>query len=771
MGKNKSKNNTYNKEKSSRSSFGNLNSMFADLGFQVPEEKQEEKTVNKYENYDPDKVQRKKRFDSRSQSNRNANSGSYRNWKQSGQKNYSGQEKQSNGGNSKIPVANLLPLKEGPYSPYNFVPFSEKVLVDSADARLNVISDVLYSGELRYKVTAQTPILVDSGESTFYRNKDEKYALPGSTMRGLIRSNLQILSFSGFKDDIDDYRLMYRAVAGGALKNQYGQILGERPNNNKMTVLTEVKAGYLRRTGDNYTLYYNKGDSDGTFSGDFSDRGTTNYYVVSERYVIEKAQESFQYILDKMNYKPETKFRRVERDGRVHYEGSHGNKDYNESYKPYFEKISYEVGNNGRISGIQKNGLKYNGYVISTGKMNEKKAFYVIPEIDEDHEVDVSDKQMREAVKAFQIDYNRKKNGLKDNNGNFNKFFELPEDGETRPVFYIELGGRLYFGYTPRLRLMFDHTILDGLSQKEEIITDFSKKMFGYTRQSGEAHKSRLFFTDAVITNLGIVLQPKNLLLEEPKPTSYLEYVCQNDGKPVKTYNDKDFRLRGAKQYWLQDNVNDGKASDKNNVKSSIKPLKEGCTFEGKIRFQNLTAQELGLLIWSVRLEKDSQMNVGKAKPYGYGRIKVNEVELYLQNQKSAYIPKLEGLSEVRMNLVSSEERDTFVDMYKIFLADWLKGERHSASSFSSYHAAVYTEEEQKWAQKVLLEETPALCDFFYMKTRITSGQMAQYMPFEKKSGFQNFTTFKQNNNPLPTIFDYRMYDSKAGNNEKGSRG
>ncbi|MCD7715314.1 MAG: TIGR03986 family CRISPR-associated RAMP protein [Lachnospiraceae bacterium] len=459
-----------------------------------------------------------------------------------------------------------------------------------------------------------------------------------------------------------------------------------------------------------------------------------------------------------MNYKPETKFVRSERGGHVHYEGSRGKADYNECYKPYFEEISYAVGDNGRVSGIRKNGLKYKGYVISTGKMNEKKAFYVIPEIDEDHEVSVSDEQIKEAVRAFQIDYNRRKNGLKDKKGKFIEFFDLPHDGETRPVFYIELGGRLYFGYTPRLRLMFEHTILDGLHQEEEI-TDFSKNMFGYSRQNGDSHKSRLFFTDAVITNQATVLQPKNLILAEPKPTSYLEYVCQNDGKPVKTYNDKDFRLRGTKQYWLQNTVNDGIASDKENVKSTIKPLKEGCTFEGKTRFQNLTALELGLLIWSVRLEKDSQMNVGKAKAYGYGRIKVNKTDLYLQNQQSAYIPGLEGLSDVQMVKLSEEERDTFINAYKVFLADWLKGEEHSASSWTSCHAAVFAEEDQKWAQKVLLQN-PSLGDFFYMKKRVASGQMVQYMSLEKKPGSQNFGIFKQKNNPLPTVFDYRQNDS-----------
>ena len=38
---------------------------------------------------------------------------------------------------------------------------------------------------------------------------------------------------------------------------------------------------------------------------------------------------------------------------------------------------------------------------------------------------------------------------------------------------------------------------------------------------------------------------------------------------------------------------------------------------------KNLTEEELGLLLWAIRLEKNSQMNIGKAKAYGYGRVSV----------------------------------------------------------------------------------------------------------------------------------------------------
>ncbi len=728
MGKN-SKGNNRNGQQNKRSSgdwLSALSSVSEELGGGKIEKK-EEPAENKYKNYDPARDRRKNGGNGGGQSGWNGNRGNDRNGNQRGQ----------NGGGSRIPNAQVLPLNDAPYSPYNFVPFSDKVFEDSADNSLNLISDSLFSGELCYELSAQTPILVDSGKDLFYRDKDGEYALPGSTMRGLIRSNLQILSFSSARDDIDDYNLMYRAVAGGALKNPYADVLGQKPkviNNHRMTVLENVKAGYLRRSGDKYILFRNKQDSAA------SNSGGTDYYVVSERYVIEKAQDKFECILGKMNYKPGTKFKKIESGSRVRYVGTRGRADYNENYEPRYEEITYSVGDNDRVTGIKKNGLKNKGYVLFTGKMDEKKAFYVIPEIDEDSVVGTgaNDELMKDAVRAFQIDYNRRKNGLKDKKGNFIKFFDLPDDGETRPVFYIELDGRLYFGYTPRLRLIYAHKILDGLGQKESV-SDFSKKMFGYSLQNGDSHKSRLFFTDAVITNKANELEPQKLILAEPKPTSYLEYVCQENGKPVKTFNDDSFRLRGTKQYWLQDKVNRGADSDKENVKSSIRPLKEGCKFKGKIRFQNLTAEELGLLIWSVKLEKNSQMNLGKAKAYGYGRVKVDQVELYLQDYASAYKTGLEGLSEVQMKKSSDEDRDAFVEKYETSLANWL-GVKVEA-----------------------LLDNPVLSDFFYMKSYIApvGDPRTSYMPLEKNSAPKNFSKFKQDNNPLPTVRDFRKKDGK----------
>lgn len=79
------------------------------------------------------------------------------------------------------------------------------------------------------------------------------------------------------------------------------------------------------------------------------------------------------------------------------------------------------------------------------------------------------------------------------------RFFGLPENGEIKPVFYIELDGKLYFGFTPRLRLFYEKEIYDGLSKEQrDNSLDYCKSMFGFATDN-ESYRSRLSFQEAVI--------------------------------------------------------------------------------------------------------------------------------------------------------------------------------------------------------------------------------------------------------------------------------
>lgn len=151
-------------------------------------------------------------------------------------------------------------------APYNFIPLNKNVYEKYENlAELpshSEINEKLYSGEIHYSIKPNTDIMVGGADGEhFYKDVNGNYAIPGSTIRGLTRSTVQILGFSSLGDDIEDYMLMHRNVAEKTeyklLKKRYKEILGikiENKNGNTFSTCKNVKAGYLVKKKIN-TIY------------------------------------------------------------------------------------------------------------------------------------------------------------------------------------------------------------------------------------------------------------------------------------------------------------------------------------------------------------------------------------------------------------------------------------------------------------------------------------------------------------------------------------
>lgn len=513
-------------------------------------------------------------------------------------------------------------------APYNFVELNKKVYEKKELQTHDVIETQKHTGEIEYEIETKTPIMIDDGTGRFYTNIYGKEVIPGSTMRGLVRSNMQILSFSSVADDIQNGKLMFRNVASGKEKGNYNKVLGNNGEKGRLSVLENVKAGYLRNIGNHYYIIPTVVD---TIS---KETGAMNYYALSERKIIEEKGHNFLFLTEQdpwiLQHKNAPFRRSTDKNGRAHYKGT-GNPDYH----PYFMKVSYELSGIRRVSGIDKWGrLSHNGYLMSTGKMQEKKVVYIIPEMDEDKEwIPVSSQD----IDNFQRDYEGRKKQVEAMEGKKTGFFNLPQNGETKPVFYIQFGKNLYFGFTPRLRIFYNKEIHDGIPDVyKKVKKDYCKSLFGYSnREDKSGYKSRVCFWDAEAVKGKKTANGITLVLGAPKPTSYLDYLTSTDHRSV-TYND-DFQLRGVKQYWLKEFPNQPVAVKNQKVASPFWPYETGTVFRGKIRFENLSDEELGMLLWSLVLEKESNQNIGKAKPYGYGRIAVKLTGLSFLNYEKLY--------------------------------------------------------------------------------------------------------------------------------------
>ena len=67
---------------------------------------------------------------------------------------------------------------------------------------------------------------------------------------------------------------------------------------------------------------------------------------------------------------------------------------------------------------------------------------------------------------------------------------------------------------------------------------------------------------------------------------------------------------------------------------------------------------ELGLLLWSLKLEDNCFQTIGMAKPYGFGRVKVENIKLQVENLKKKY-------SEFCFNYEEPQDIDKYISIYK----------------------------------------------------------------------------------------------------------
>lgn len=114
--------------------------------------------------------------------------------------------------------------------------------------------------------------------------------------------------------------------------------------------------------------------------------------------------------------------------------------------------------------------------------------------------------------------------------------------------------------------------------------------------------------------------------------------------------------LRGRKYYWHHQNFNYTEGVEATNLNKTIRPVKSGVTFKGKIFFEDISEKQLQELVWIVNggntdstEKEDICYKLGAAKPLGLGSVKcsvsrVQERVVSLQNGTIQY--KEENITE-----------------------------------------------------------------------------------------------------------------------------
>ncbi|MCI6989299.1 MAG: TIGR03986 family CRISPR-associated RAMP protein [Campylobacter sp.] len=570
-----------------------------------------------------------------------------------------------------------LASNEPAFAPYNFVSLNDDVITDSVlDLELDSKNKIIsgdgfskfhkdhFSGYIELEIKNLTPLFIgdslkeqNNGKNNATLNKKEsqkatkqkddkeitkqeffsingKEAIPGSSIRGMVRNLVEIASYSKFQF-FNDNRFFYRDVAGvskNSLKVSYEKIMKkECKNNNEVKQNDKNKKNFLPKADCGILVRENDKE----------------FYIIKTTYETKKFLEPFEN-----KNMPEFEINKKY--------------DYSEKYD-YFEVFT------GKIGSISKD----------KKKDNRKKVYYKV-KIPKNKNEKINLYYRRDILPYVYDSQPKFKRG-----GFLNlieKLNEKIENDKLRypngiPCFYVKDGENVYFGHTPYFRIPYKHRVRDLISQSyldKNDGFDMAEAIFG----KDGAFASRVFFEDANSQNKAR-FEEKEILLSMPKPTSFNLYLEQNDGNisnqaQMKHYDD-DTKIRGYKMYHHKEfsHFITQKQRENKKIIKKINAMREGAIFKGKIRFENLNATELGALIFVLDLPDGCYHKIGMAKPLGMGSIEIKP-RLILHDISKRYEKVFDKNGDFFEPKISDKNMGDFKQNFEEYILSKIKSDKKS---------------------------------------------------------------------------------------------
>jgi hypothetical protein len=452
-------------------------------------------------------------------------------------------------------------IKYAGHAPYNFIPLNQKVvgIRDNAIPYFDIYDEKRNTGWIEIELETMTPLFIKDGkeskETAVFFSPKGKPQIPGSTLRGMTRNLVEILSFGKFIKNIsfDDKRLYFRGLAD---------------KSNLRKTYQEKMASFDRKSKK----------SKGKFHAGVLRKRELNYVIISSG----------------NNYKQILK-----RDAQSQV------KNLGQNYAEFNFYL-----------------LPGQGYLVVSGDMNNKKNDWLITlPSTKAPEIQIS----REDVKNYNNDITRA-DAVPD-------LIKLAAKGDV-PCFYVQWTdpngeNRVSFGHTGMFRLAYEKSIGDHVPEnlKESEKIDFPEAIFG----NKTTFAGRVFFENLmlykgqqdVFMGEGV---PK--ILSSPKPTTFQHYLVQtSDNNRALNHYNLNSPIRGYKQYWHKSGEN-WIENDKESIEkhasqyTKINPVKPKVKFSGRIRFENLSDEELGALLFALDLPEGCFTNLAWANPLALGQLK-----------------------------------------------------------------------------------------------------------------------------------------------------
>ena len=604
-----------------------------------------------------------------------------------------------------------VPENRKAIAPYNFVELPDRVVPAQVQCNGKLRDNDRYysdrhTGKIICTLNTESPLYIRCGLSpvdfaTFgdtpnedltpeQRKKKAEFflhpsnlhpVLPGSSLRGMLRTLVEIVSFGKIEQVSEQQKFFFRAVAAESddpLREKYKQYIGNMAKN--------VRAGYLEFELDKKENKW--------------------------KWFIRPAQEVDGQLFIKVK----------EQDIQDNLPSLIQMKK--SSYIPQYIHISFEV--TATSINVSEDLTRYSqqGWLVTSGNMLEnmlekakerereallkkkegRKYHYIVGEADRStRRLEISPDAIRNYRDALTNFQKGKEKPFKNNPKNrFDEKMGVLQEG--LPIFYCESqNGQpvvTLFGQSPNFRIPYSPNN-DGQAASavnfipkevgESELIDLADAIFGFVRvkkdkterdatdntkeKREQSRAGRIFVSDAQYKadEDGIWLTDDTItpqILASPKPTTFQHYLVQPEdtqavkselkhyGKPI-----TETVIRGHKLYWHKGNVSkdriqadatEAEIEEKRSQYTEIKPIKAGVAFEFKIHFENLSDVELGALLWILILAGDDteklkminldgkekyRLSLGMGKPLGMGAVAIDKYELIL-NERYKNEPK-----------------------------------------------------------------------------------------------------------------------------------
>lgn len=474
-------------------------------------------------------------------------------------------------------------------SPYNFVPAPTESEVYKPDWAHQVSHDIPFSdgqsGEITLKITAETPIFIRNGHakpkdgeevtsefSHVMVNGQKQYLIPATSIKGMLRNVLEIMSFSRMKQVDDEPFFGLRDMHNDSYKKETNQNI--------------LKSGWLKKEGNQWFMYP-------VDHVRVSMEDIENYYRLPNN-KIQKAETAIQKYEILKEHSLEVKSTFIK-----------------DLIKENQNRPGFEYG---KLHKLRREG-QFSGTLVLYGYINGKHYDFVF----------AKENQQKYPVDSVLIANMDRLN---------HELWNYHKPSNRIPVFFKLEGSKIeHFGFSKLYRLNNGNSIGDlepfkSYKTQGEGELDLAQLIFGTIDEKTESLKGRVFISHAFCTNNPTTQKKEERVLSDPKPSYYPYYISQS-GTPYKTYQDTNAKLAGFKRYPIHINVKPNGHHENENIPSFFKPLPANTTFECKIRFHNLRKAEIGALLSAITFHGTPNLfhSLGGAKSYGFGKVKIDVLD------------------------------------------------------------------------------------------------------------------------------------------------